>query len=130
LKFDCTSRFNSDIQDLIKSRYDSVRADIKDFKDKINSFQEFFDLSTCIIPSNEVRTIKHRIKDSFNRRGSSGGFRVIFIANKKTQTVTFCHVYPKVGSLGKSSASKDEVKEIVNEYISQHKAKSLIPVTF
>lgn len=130
MKFDCTNRFNTDIQELLNSGYNSVRTDVKDFKDKINSFQEFFELPTCIIPSNEVRTIKHRLKDSFNRRGTRGGFRIIFIANKKTETITFCHIYPKVGTLRKISVSKEEVKEIVNEYVQLYKSKSLLAVTF
>lgn len=130
MNFDCTNRFNSDIQRLLDCGYSSVREEIKGFKNKFNSFQEFFELPTLLIPSSEVRTIKHRLKDSANRRGTSSGFRLIFIANKKTQTITFCHVYPKIGSMGKISASKSEVTEIIGEYISQHKLKLLSKVNF
>jgi mRNA-degrading endonuclease RelE of RelBE toxin-antitoxin system len=104
-----------------------VGQDVKDFKNKTNSFQDYFEMSTLLIPSSAVRAIKHRIKDSANKRGSSSGFRLIFIANSKTQTITFCHVYPKIGPLGKKSASKGEVSEIIGEYLAQFKSKSLVP---
>lgn len=130
MNFDCTRRFNADIQNLIDSGYGSVREDIKDFKSKFGSFQEFFELPISLIPAKDVRTIKHRIKDSTNKRGSSNGFRLIYIANKNTQTITLCHVYPKRGPCGKLSASKSEISEIIQEYSIQFKSKNLLDVDF
>jgi mRNA-degrading endonuclease RelE of RelBE toxin-antitoxin system len=114
----------------VDAGYGSVREDIKDFKGKIKTFQEFFELPTSLIPAKEVRTIKHRIKDSANSRGSSNGFRLIYIANRNTQTITLCHIYPKRGPLGKISASKSELSQIINEYTAQFKAKGLLKVDF
>jgi mRNA-degrading endonuclease RelE of RelBE toxin-antitoxin system len=130
LTIDCTERFEEDIQNLEKEGYHSVCEDVKDFISKCKTTQDFFDLQTALTSAGNVRTIKHRVKDSGHARGTSSGFRIILIVNKKTDKVTLCHIYPKRGSVGKVSASKDEMKEIINEYSVQYKSQKLREVKF
>jgi hypothetical protein len=130
LVFNSISRFNQDLSDLKRkpqNGYSSVCEDIKGFFEG-EDFSGIFSHPTCIRHLNKSRVIKIRIPNSGASVGSSGGFRLIFIANPNNGTITFCHIYPKKGKLSKDNITDKELADILSELASE--IQTLVSVEF
>lgn len=133
MDFDSTARFNSDISNLTKKPkdgYSSVRKDIADIFEKVNTFEAACKIGDCIRLIGKSLLIKVRIRNSGNSIGSSGGFRLIMMANPNTETITLCHVYPKRGKLSKPNVSSTELAAILKELGTEKASGVLLPVDF
>lgn len=119
--FDCTTRFDNDILNLTKrpqDGYSSVIGDITNCFDS-HSFDSIYSFTVCVRSIGKSRLIKTRIPNSGRSVGSSGGFRLIFMANPTKQTITLCHIFPKRGKFAKVNTDDKELAKILNEVASE-----------
>lgn len=70
--------------------------------------------------------LKFRVADSGNKRGQSGGFRVIAATNIQADEIYFLYVYPKNGTKGIEDISDAFLKELVIEFGKEQKENKLV----
>ena len=130
--FNSIKRFVSDVQELTRKPKDNCSSVQKDINEALTglSFDTVYGLNTCIRHVNKSRVIKTRIKNSAAKVGSSGGFRLIFIANPNNQVITFLHVFSKQGRFRKDNISESELKTILEELLEEAKSTALISADF
>lgn len=123
-----TKRFYRELAKLRKS-YPTVLEDLKsEFKGIL--FIDLFNRNYRLQDAGNQRLIKHRVANSHNQSGKSGGFRVYYIANLPEEKVTFLTIYPKSNKQGKENLDKSAVREIINEYKEEKSAKSFVTLNF
>jgi len=123
-----TKRFYKELTKLKKS-YPNVLDDLKsEFKDI--SFIDLFNRNYRLQDAGNQRLIKHRVVNSHNQSGKSGGFRVYYIANLPEEKVTFLTIYPKSNKHGKENLDKSALRKIINEYKAENNSKSFLTLDF
>ncbi|MGN5953726.1 hypothetical protein ACP6L2_03835 [Sphingobacterium lactis] len=123
-----TKRFYKELIKLKKS-YPSILLDLKsEFKGY--TFIDLFNRNYKLQDAGSQRLIKHRVSNSYNRSGKSGGFRVYYIANLPEEKVTFLTIYPKSNKYGKENLDKNALREIINEYKAENSSKSFVTLDF
>lgn len=115
----CIPSFQKDIAELTersKYGYASVRLDIrKKFSDL--TYQSFLDNSLQLVDAIEFRLFKIRLPNSGLNIGSSGGFRLICLADKVNKQAVLLHIYPKKGKFGKENTTEAELHSLMKEYV-------------
>ena len=122
------SSYEDDIN-LLKSKsrlgYSTVELDVRS-KLKDYSFQDIFNMNINIYEYENLRIIKLRVKNSGQNLSSRDGFRLIFIADKSTEGITYLHIYPKAGKYGKVSIDENEITSLLEKYIKEKDSLSQI----
>ncbi len=110
-----------------KNGYVSCMKDIHNFlKNKtIENLWNYRNTEQDISPT--IRLKKVRISDTFQKKGSSSGYRFIYIIDQKKKTLTFLYVYPKQGKLGQDNY-KGNRKEILLQYLSELTENKLLEI--
>lgn len=118
MDFVSTTNFRESLKKLTKredSGYKSCCLDIcNELKD--TSFDDIFNRHFLIKQSGEIRLIKLRIQNSDQNFSSAAGYRLIIICNRKHDHVALLDIYPKKGKFSKMDLTKNEYKNIVNNY--------------
>lgn len=123
-----TKRFFKDLAKL-KKKYKNIVDDIKtEFNEK--SFLDLFNRNYRLQDGGNYRLIKHRLANSHNQTGKSGGYRIYYVANRAEQKVTFLTIYPKSNTYGKDNLSKEELKNVLGEFAAENKSKILSDINF
>ena len=124
----CTSRFSKELSKLRK-KYKNIVDDIKsEFQGK--TFIDLFNRNYRIQDAGNYRVIKHRVANSHNQSGKSGGYRIYYIANLVEEKITFLTIYPKSNNLGKENLDKNSLRAIINEYKEENSEKTLVEIDF
>jgi mRNA-degrading endonuclease RelE of RelBE toxin-antitoxin system len=114
----CIPSFQRDIANLterVKHGYASVRLDIRrKFSDL--TYESFLNNFIQLHDTPEFRLFKIRLPNSGINSGTSGGFRLICLADKEKKQAVLLHVYPKKGKFGKESTSENELVRLIKEY--------------
>ncbi|MDR2040459.1 MAG: hypothetical protein LBQ60_21290 [Bacteroidales bacterium] len=112
-----------------RKEYCSVNQDLcscfLDKKDKIKKEQEIWDSRDMIYQDEEYKVIKLRVQDSFKRLSKSDGYRLIFLISSSKEIVCFLNIYPKNGSFSKMDISKEELKDLLRDFIDEFKKQLL-----
>lgn len=108
-----------------KYGYHSCRKDICQFF-KLHSFENIWEMNYRVRDLDNIRVIKIRIQNSFQKLSSADGFRLIICCNKKHQEVIFLNVYPKRGKLGQLDQSKEEYKQQLKNYLQAFQTNHLV----
>lgn len=128
MNFCTTTTFRKDLESLCsrpKFGYSSCKKDISSEFKRAKTFQEIWNKPTSILDKGNIRIIKSRIPNSGQNTGKSGGFRIIFLANKKTNEVCLLHIYPKTGKYGKENILDKELERLLTEYFNEKTNKIL-----
>ena len=130
VSLNCTGQFLRTFERLLKKKnhYFSVPIDIS------NHFNNTCYSDLCKIGElrktlNHLKFIKVRLNNSGMKKGDRGGFRVYFLADSKTETITFLTIYPKTGPLQCALLSPKEEAMLLEDYIEAKKHNSLIAVS-
>lgn len=119
-----SSIFRNNLASLRKD-YPSCELDIcEEFKDM--SLQDVFAKNYVLSDSGKARVIKVRIANSHSKKGKSGGFRAIIIANLEREHVCLAALFVKTGSKGIDNIERSELKEVIKCYQSEYKNNDLI----
>ena len=107
-----------------KEGYSSVAKDIcNSFKDKtIDEIRMNRDMVLC---EDKLTIIKLRVPNSGQRLSKKDGFRLIYLAHKEKEEVTFLYIYPKRGKYGLVTVKDDEILSLLEEYVNEKKSSSL-----
>ena len=71
--------------------------------------------------------IKLRLPDKKQRLSKKDGYRLIYLVSKQADDVTFLTIYPKNGPSQLISVTKDELKGLLSQYLSEAAAGILQP---
>ena len=120
-RFYTTSNFRADLSELLKVRR-NVYAGIED-----EIYNEFIDCPVERIRNNrdmiliegDSIVIKLRLPDKKQRKSRKDGYRLIYLVAKDTEMVTFLSVYPKNGPCQKIDTSKEELRFLMDQFISE-----------
>jgi mRNA-degrading endonuclease RelE of RelBE toxin-antitoxin system len=96
--------------------YGTVKQEIQDFFSHYSSFDQVWQKSYMLYENAFIRINKIRLENELQNSGKSGGFRLIVICDKRTQTVCLLYLYPKVGPLGMESTNLEFAKKMVINY--------------
>ncbi|MBE9467099.1 MAG: hypothetical protein IMY72_02115 [Bacteroidetes bacterium] len=124
----CITDFETTVNILCKkpkNGYSKCRADIKK---KFNNkpFNELWNTPTKLNETVPIRIIKTRLPNSSLNVGKSAGYRIIYLINSETQTLTFLHVFPKIGKHGIENISDKELEKLLKKFLLEKSKKSLI----
>ncbi len=125
--FYTSSTFRSDLSDLLKVRknvYAGIEKEI---------YREFIDCPVETIRNNrdmiliegDSIVIKLRLPDKKQRISRKDGYRLIYLVSKEVDMVTFLSVYPKNGPSQKIDLTKEELKLLLNQFISEFTSDKL-----
>lgn len=127
--FFSTSNFRADLSTLLKVRknvYSGIEKEI---------YNEFIDCPVEIIRNNrdmiliegDSIVIKLRLPDKKQRKSRKDGYRLIYLVGKDIDMVTFLSVYPKNGPCQKIDLSKEELRLLMNQFITEFSSGVLEP---
>ncbi len=121
------SSFRDAISELLKVRknvYAGIEKEIyREFIDTpIENIRNNRDM---ILIEEEWVIIKLRLPDKKQRLSKKDGYRLIYLVSKQTDDVTFLTVYPKNGPSQRISVTKDELKTLLSQYLSEAEAGTL-----
>jgi len=94
------------------------------FKDK--SIEEIFDQPQILYQGIGFRYIKSRLDNSNNAKGKSNGYRLYYYVDKTKGTITILGFYPKTGRFGKPGLTKQEEKNMIEEYKASYRSGTLM----
>lgn len=94
---------------------------------KGRTFEDIWQITPRLSGSADVRIIKIRIQNSQSRKSKSAGFRLVVVADKRSETVVFLSVFPKLGRLAKNNLTDRELESIISSFKTERDAKALIP---
>jgi len=96
--------------------YGTVTQEIKNFFKEYSSFESIWHKTFMLFENDIVRVNKIRLENEMQNSGKSGGYRIIVLCDRRTQTVGLLYIYPKVGPLGQLDIPKDKSKDLVRNY--------------
>jgi len=127
LKFYATTYLNTQLNKLTKKTKNGFlycKKDLSYFFNK-KTFEEVWECPTLL---KEIRPTlilkKSRIQDSFQKKGVSSGYRIIYIVDENKREIILLHMYPKQGKYAPKDWKK-EVKEALELYTEDDKANRL-----
>jgi len=127
MNFFYTSDFEDSIKELISKKklgYFSCNEDIKCVFNEMN-FNEIWNFRDNILDFHPYRLIKTRIPNSGQNLSKRDGFRLLFIANKEKESITFLYVFPKKGRYAKINVTEKEIEKLIQNYSSEIKNNTL-----
>lgn len=123
-----TETFRKAIRQLLKAKrdeYASINKDIADaFLDKTSD--QIYVMPDMVRQSGNIKEIKLRLENSRSGLGKSAGYRLLYLTSDRKNFVCFLYVYPKRGSLGQVSISKECINGCLSEFIAEYESKTLI----
>jgi hypothetical protein len=64
----------------------------------------------------DVRVNKIRLENKLQNSGKSGGYRLIVICDKRSESICLLYVYPKIGPHGIENTNLEFTKKLVKNY--------------
>ena len=132
MKYYCTSYFVRTIKTLTSKKIFKYNSCIKDIKAEFasKSLNQIIQTSYSLFPmeNRKFSIMKIRIKNSDQKVGKRGGYRLIFLINEEKQFIAFLFLYPKTGRFGKENYDNPELKEFLNTFITEYEGNTLIPI--
>lgn len=127
--FFTTSNFRADLSALLKVRknvYSGIEKEIyREFIDcPIENIRNNRDM---ILIEGDSIVIKLRLPDKRQRLSRKDGYRLIYLVAKDTEMVTFLSVYPKNGPCQKIDTSKEELRQLITQFIMEFTSNILEP---
>ncbi len=127
--FFTTSNFRADLSALLKVRknvYSGIEKEIyREFIDcPIENIRNNRDM---ILIEGDSIVIKLRLPDKRQRLSRKDGYRLIYLVAKDTEIVTFLSVYPKNGPCQKIDTSKEELRQLITQFIMEFTSNVLEP---
>jgi hypothetical protein len=117
-----TPDFTKLLKSLTKSKYSyiygTIIKEIDEFFHQYASFDKVWQKNYMLYENAYIRINKVRLENELQHSGKSGGFRMIIICDKRTETVGLLYVYPKAGPLRMDTTNLDFAKNLVKNYSS------------
>lgn len=107
-----------------KQQYHTCFDDICD-ELRAKTVVELVDNNNQLNKKNDTCLIKMRVANTARREGQSGGFRVIAFADIVNDKITLLEIFPKTGKYRKDNLSDQELKEVLNVFLSERKQSEL-----
>lgn len=125
-----TPDFQLSLKVLTKAKYSGVYGSVKEqiniFLKEYSTLAQIWDKNYMLFENETVRINKVRLENPSQNSGRSGGFRLIIICDKKTDTVGLLYVYPKTGPYGQSKLELDFQKKLVKNFSKLNKEGILL----
>ncbi len=124
-----TSTFRRNLAELLKVKRNVYAGVVPEISREFHgtSIEEIRQNRDMILIADEGIIIKLRLPDKKQRLSRKDGFRLIYLVATQAERVIFLSIYPKNGPSQKISISKEELEEIVREYIAEAQADALEP---
>lgn len=78
-----------------------------------------------LFENGDVRINKVRLENPLQNSGKSGGFRMIILFDKRTQTIAPLYIFPKTGPYGMTNINLPFSKKLVKNYAKAKTEKAL-----
>jgi mRNA-degrading endonuclease RelE of RelBE toxin-antitoxin system len=105
--------------------YKNCKEDICNFFSN-KDIQTIFSQPYLIISSTDYRLIKSRIINSYYNEGKSGGYRIYYYVNRKTECIYFLEFYPKKGRYGRDNLTNTELKILIKNFNNEKQSNLLL----
>lgn len=123
----CSNSFKSSYHTLLKHKkfYACITKRVK---------EDFLELQKCneikgsILQMNSNKTLFKARLMSCNNNGKSYGFRAIILCDKSNSTLYCLGIYPKYGKLNKSTLSRVELAQLLQDFKSDKENNELMGV--
>ena len=79
-----------------------------------------------ILMADDEVIIKLRLPDKKMHLSKSDGYRLIYLAMKNVDVVTFLYVYPKRGPLQKLDVDDKEILRLTSEFLNEMKQETIV----
>ncbi len=121
ISFKTISSFRSRLSDLIKVRrkiYANVENEIKrEFTGK--PIEQIRQNNDMILLEGDLVIIKLRLPDKKQHLSRKDGYRLIYLVSKTDEIVVFLDIYPKNGPLQQLDLAEDELKFLIQQFVSE-----------
>jgi hypothetical protein len=115
-----TPGFNALIETLSKPKYSkiygTIKREIDGFFHQYASFDQVWHKNYMLYENAHIRINKVRLENELQHSGKSGGFRMIIICDRRTETVGLLYLYPKTGPLRMENTNLEFTKNLVKNY--------------
>ncbi|WP_416440498.1 hypothetical protein ACH3O9_11395 [Leeuwenhoekiella sp. A16] len=95
------------------------------FKDHPNH-DEICAASQPIRQGTNISIFKKRLPNSTMNKGTRGGYRIIFLSNKKSGNIILLSVYPKIGPKKKTDLEIGELEKLIKNSFQEIANKTLV----
>jgi mRNA-degrading endonuclease RelE of RelBE toxin-antitoxin system len=96
--------------------YGSLITEINNFFKEYDTFEKVWQKSYLLFENSNIRVNKIRLENKLQNSGKSGGYRMIAICDRRSESVCLLFVYPKIGPHGMESTNLDFSKKLVKSY--------------
>lgn len=121
ISYKTISSFRSRLSNLLKVRrkvYANVENEIKrEFAGK--PIEQIRQNNDMILLEGDLIVVKLRLPDKKMRLSRKDGFRLIYLVSKTDEIVVFLDIYPKNGPLQQLDIADEELKYLINQFISE-----------
>lgn len=126
MRFYITPNHNAEIDKYLKKdEYRLCRNDLCEFFSG-KSCGEITSSPRLITVNDSFYFIKSRIQNSSFNKGKSGGYRLYFYADAKSEIVYIIGYYPKSGKYGREDLTDTELKIAIKTFAAAKEAQSLL----
>lgn len=128
MDFFITNSFQKKLSTLCKRPQDGYTSCAKDICKQFPpsaTFSTIWNRPTSLRLEGDIRIIKEEAGNSHQKLGSNKGFRIIYLLDRKDQSVNFLYVYPKRGKQQELSISDPKVAELAEAYLTEKQNDSL-----
>src|SRR5690349_21098211 len=95
--------FRKALKDISKKKhigvYGTVKQEIKEFFKEYSTFDSVWYKTFMLFENDIVRVNKIRLENEKQNSGKSGGYRILVLCDRRTQSVGLLYIYPKIGPL-------------------------------
>lgn len=121
IEFLTTSTFRKNIEALLKVRRNVYAGVVTEISREFHctGIEDIRQNRDMILMSGEGIIIKLRLPDKTQRLSRKDGFRLIYLVATQAEKVIFLSIYPKNGPSQKISVSKEELEQMLTEYIDE-----------
>lgn len=110
--------------------YGNIERDIYEFLNDKTADELFEQQAHIFSKLPDFRIIKARIQNSTMNTSDSGGYRLLYLMNKKHNHLVLLIVFAKTGTLAKNTLNDTETKKLTKAYSEQFKKKELLRILF
>lgn len=117
MQYFTTDSFRKQLKKILKKDfYKSANKDINDFLSDLK-LSEIIQIPIILSSKDNISLLKKtRIKNSYKRLGTRGGFRLIYVVDKQKESVILLFIYPKTNTYGQADISNKELQFLIENY--------------
>jgi mRNA-degrading endonuclease RelE of RelBE toxin-antitoxin system len=108
-----------------KTSYNSINQDLHEFFNE-HKFDEIWQMRFFLRGNGGVRLLKLRLKNNKQKRGASGGYRLIVRCQQNTKEICLLYIYPKTGPLRQENIEDTFEIKLLKKYNEQRKQGTLV----